>query len=864
MPVMEGKNWIFSRNDGLQNQAILYKSKTLRGKGDVLLDPNALSADGTVALTGKSFSWNGRYMAYAVSKAGSDWQEWRVRDVETGKDLDDKIEWAKFTSPSWNKKGTGFYYSRYEAPKPGEDLSGINRNQKLYFHALGTPQADDALVYERPDHPDWSFGGGVSEDGRWLLIYQHEGTERKNRIFARDLKDPKGTVKPWFDGFDASYSVMDIKGDKVVVLTDKDAPRSRLVEIDLKDPRPENWKELIPQGRGVLEDVTKVGQRWVAVWSTDAHQTISVYGADGAPQREVALPTLGSVEGLVRTDKRRRGFFTFSSYTHPRTVFRVNFETGATRAFKRPAVKFDHKAFEVTQVFYPSKDGTKIPMFVVHKKGLKLDGSNPTYLYGYGGFNISLTPGFSPSEIAWMEMGGVYAVANLRGGGEYGAEWHDAGRLNNKQNVFDDFIAAAEYLIAQGYTSKKKIAVGGGSNGGLLVGAVMTQRPDLFAAAVPEVGVLDMLRFHLFTIGKGWRSDYGSSETKEGFDTLIKYSPYHNVKDGTAYPPTMVMTGDHDDRVVPAHSFKFAAALQHAQSGDAPILARIESDAGHGAGKPMGKVLDEAADLWAFLVKTLGVTGTPPAPAVPAVALASPAQAQRLASIIAAAKATPTGRRIMKQAEALAAREGSVPLDFQPLNGDLGEFRYMERRMVLDRAMLHKDPRVAAATLLHELQHVIQHGQGLPAEALELELEAHAITLEYLAEAGLAHDGSFSRAAQKALEQGPLEYYAFLATQLPGKFFLRSAPPAEIAETLEDELDHLNERVERLQAGLDKHPNDGRLTIRLAKAKQLASWTARDLELVRDPASLAKYRAFARRVARRVKRLSERLAGAAR
>ena len=606
MPTKHGKVYVFYRNDGKQNQSVLYKSKTLYGKPEVLLDPNQLSKEGTSALAGTSFTKDGKSMAYSVSKSGSDWVEWKIKDVATGEDYPETIRWSKFSGAVWTKDGKGFYYGRYAEPKEGEALSGVNTNQKIYFHKLGTPQSQDSLVYERPDHPTWSFGPSRSEDGRYLLIYQYEGTEPKNRIFIKDLKDPKGGFRPLFDGFDASYSIVDIKGDRIVLLTDKDAPRNRLVSVSLKHPeRP--WKDIIAQDeKAVLSSAEKAGRRFVATWQTDAHEKITVHGPRGAFQREIPLPAIGTVGGLG-VDKKGKGFLQFSSYNHPRTVFRTDFTTGKLRAFKRPKVDFDPKRFTVEQVFYASKDGTKVPMFLVHKKGLKLDGTNPTYLYGYGGFNVSLTPEFSPAEVVWMEMGGVYAVANLRGGGEYGRPWHDGGRRDNKQNVFDDFIAAAEWLIAKGYTSKKRLAIGGGSNGGLLVGAAMTQRPDLFAAALPQVGVLDMLRFHLFTIGAGWKSDYGSAETKAGFDTLIKYSPLHNVRQGADYPATMVMTGDHDDRVVPAHSYKFTAALQEAQGGQAPILARIAKDAGHGGGASMSSYYDEIADMWAFLKKALGM-----------------------------------------------------------------------------------------------------------------------------------------------------------------------------------------------------------------------------------------------------------------
>ncbi len=611
-PAKIGNYWIYEKNDGLQNQDVLYKAKSAKGKAEVLLDPNALSSDGTAALSGTSFSEDGKYMAYAVSRAGSDWTVWKIRDVETGQDLPDTIEWTKFTGASWTHDGQGFYYQRFPQPKPGEEMTGRNVDAKVYYHKVGTSQDQDVLAYERPDHPEWNFGTQITEDGRFLVLYQYEGTEPKNRVWIKDLAKRGSQFRPLFDKFDAQYSVVGNDGERFYVHTTKDAPRGKLVAVDLAYRHPARWKTFIAQakGRDVLESVQREGNRFVAVWGTDAHQVLRVYGPRGGFKYEVALPGIGSVSGYSRAakDDPKNGFFTFTSYNYPSSQFRLNLDTGKTSLFWKPKIPVDPTQFEVKQVFYPSKDGTKIPMFIVHKKGLKLDGTNPTYLYGYGGFSISLNPAFSGKTVAWLERGGVYAVANLRGGGEYGEEWHDAGRLKNKQNVFDDFIAAAEYLIRSGYTSTPKLAIGGGSNGGLLVGAAMTQRPDLFGAAIPQVGVMDMLRFHLFTVGRGWKSDYGSSETKEGFETLINYSPLQNLRPGTSYPATMVMTGDHDDRVFPAHSFKFAAELQHDQAGPAPALIRVEKNAGHGAGKPLAMLAQEAADMWAFLLRALGVS----------------------------------------------------------------------------------------------------------------------------------------------------------------------------------------------------------------------------------------------------------------
>jgi prolyl oligopeptidase len=618
VPSRQGDWYIFSKNDGLQNQSVIYKTKDLSAPPEVLLDPNTLSTDGTVALSGASFSKDGKYMAYSTSSSGSDWQQWQVRDVATGKDLSDRIEWSKFSGADWKKDGSGFYYSRYDKPADlKQAFKAVNKFQKVYFHKVGTPQSQDVLVYERKDQPDWGFGASVTDDGRFLLIYQSEGTNRENRIFVRDLEDPNGKIEPFLDAFDAQYSVVGNDGETFYVWTDKDAPRNRLVAIDRKQGGdPAQWKTLIAQtaapNRDVLSSVSMVGDRFVAVWRTDAHEKLRLVSLDGRPEKEIPLPAIGALGGISGERKDKEAFYAFTSFTYPTTTYRYDFTTGTTSVFRQPKVDFDPTAFETRQVFYSSKDGTKIPMFIVHKKGIPLDGNNPTYLYGYGGFDISLEPTFSPSNVAWMEMGGVYAQPNLRGGGEYGKEWHDAGRLKNKQNVFDDFIAAAEWLIANQYTKPARLAIGGGSNGGLLVGAAMTQRPELFGAALPAVGVMDMLRFHKFTIGWAWKSDYGDPDKKEDFDVALKYSPLHNLKPGVKYPATLVTTGDHDDRVVPAHSHKFIAALQAAHAGDAPVLTRIETKAGHGAGKPTSKIIEERADQWAFLTRVLGMVESKP------------------------------------------------------------------------------------------------------------------------------------------------------------------------------------------------------------------------------------------------------------
>ncbi|MBE3108954.1 MAG: S9 family peptidase, partial [Acidobacteria bacterium] len=503
-----------------------------------------------------------------------------------------------------------FYYSRYDAPTKGDPLQAVNKNQKVFLHTVGTPQEQDALVYERPDKPDWGFGAEVTDDGRFLLIYQTEGTDNRNRIFVRDLKDPKGTIAPFLNEFDASYQVVGNDGDVFHVVTNKDAPRYRLVGISRTTPAPAAWTTLIPeaQGRDVLDSVVMSNNHFLAVWMTDAHNLLRLYDVKGRLIKEIALPTMGTVASVSGRRRHSDLYYAFTSFTYPTTVYRYDFAKGESAVIKRPVVKFDASRFETVQVFYPSKDGTKIPMFLTHRKGLVKNGQNPAYLYGYGGFNIPTMPSFSPAMAGWLEMGGVYASANLRGGGEYGQAWYDAGRLKNKQHVFDDFIAAAEFLIREQYTSTPKLAIAGGSNGGLLVGACMTQRPDLFGAVLPAVGVMDMLRYHKFTIGWAWKSDYGDPDTKEGFDTNIVYSPLHNIKPGTKYPPTLVTTADHDDRVVPAHSFKFTATLQAAQAGPAPILIRIETKAGHGAGKPTDKQIEERADVFGFLVRVLGMT----------------------------------------------------------------------------------------------------------------------------------------------------------------------------------------------------------------------------------------------------------------
>ncbi len=622
-PSKQGGKYFWSYNSGLQNQSVMYVADALGDAGRILIDPNTLKADGTVALAGTSITDDGRYMAYGIAEAGSDWNTWKVRDIASGEDLPDVINWVKFSGASWTNDASGFFYSRYDEPKSGNALVNENYYQKLYYHKLGTSQSEDLLVYQESDEAkkDWGFGGGVTEDGEYLVINVWKGTDPKNRFYVKDISPKANTTEALADGkvvklldeMDASYEYVGNDGTVFYFNTNLDATRGRVIAIDLNKPERSNWKELIPQSDATLTGVGMVGNYFFANYLRDARTEIKVFDVAGKFVRDVDLPGIGSAGGFggKRTDTET--FYAYAGFTSPNRIYRYDVASGQSSLYKQAKVAFNPDDFVTEQVFYKSKDGTKVPMFLTYKKGLEKNSSNPTLLYGYGGFNISLTPSFSITNLVWMEMGGVYASANIRGGGEYGEDWHQAGTTTNKQNVFDDFIAAGEWLIANKFTSSKKLAIRGGSNGGLLVGACITQRPDLFGAALPEVGVLDMLRFHKFTIGHAWRSDYGSadgdSSTTEQFQALLKYSPLHNIKSGTCYPPTMIMTADHDDRVVPAHSFKFAAALQAAQGKasncDDPTLIRIETRAGHGAGKPTAKVIEEAADRWAFLIRAL-------------------------------------------------------------------------------------------------------------------------------------------------------------------------------------------------------------------------------------------------------------------
>jgi prolyl oligopeptidase len=608
IPFKEGNRYFYSRNSGLQNQSVLYTVTSIDGEPKLLLDPNTLSTDGTVALSGMNVSNNGKLLAYGLSASGSDWQEWRVRDVETGKDLGDDLRWVKFSDASWAHDDSGFFYSRYDEPK-SDSLKATNYFQKVYFHKLDTPQSDDTLVYDRPDQKDWLFGAHVTEDGNYLIVSVFQGTDTKNRIYYKDLRNKDAQVVKLLDNFDAAYSFVGNRGTRFWFQTDLQASRGKIIEIDVNQPARENWKVIVPESREALQSATFVDQKFVLNYLRDAYTQVRLYDLTGKLVREVQFPGIGTAEGFGGKTTDKETFYAFTGFTTPTTIYRYDTTTGKSSVFRQPKVDFNPADFETKQVFYTSKDGTRVPMFLTYKKGLKLDGNNPTYLYGYGGFNVSLSPAFSVGNLVWMELGGVYAQPNLRGGGEYGEEWHQAGMKLKKQNVFDDFIRAGEWLIENKYTSTPKLAIGGGSNGGLLVGAAMTQRPDLFGAAVPQVGVMDMLRFQKFTIGWAWVSDYGSSDNADEFKALYAYSPLHNIKPGTSYPATMVTTADHDDRVWPGHSFKFAATLQAAQAGSAPVLIRIETKAGHGAGKPTAKVIEEIADRWAFLVKTLEMEG---------------------------------------------------------------------------------------------------------------------------------------------------------------------------------------------------------------------------------------------------------------
>ena len=607
VPFKRGGRYFYTKNDGLQNQSVLYWVPLLDEKARVLLDPNQLSEDGTVHLAGMAVSDDGRYLAYGLATAGSDWNEWRVREIDSGKDLADHLKWLKFSGASWTKDGKGFFYSRYPEPKEGAALEDLNFYNKLYYHRIGTPQQEDTLVYERPDQKKWGFDGEVSEDGDYLIVSIGKGTDDRNQLLYKRLDVFDDPIATLIDNFESEYRFLGNDGPVFYFKTTFKAPRGRIIAIDTRNAAPERWKQLVPQSESTIEAVSLVGDRFIVAYLKDAHSEVRVFHVSGEPAGGITLPGIGSAWGFYGKRTHSETFYAYSSFASPTTIYRYDIPSGESRVFRAPKVKFDPAAYETQQVFAKSKDGTQVPIFISYKKGLERNGANPTYLYGYGGFNVSITPWFSVANLAWMEMGGVYAVATLRGGGEYGEEWHDDGRLLNKQNVFDDFAAAGEWLIANRYTSTPRLAIGGGSNGGLLVGASITQRPELFGAGLAAVGVMDMLRFQKFTIGWAWVDDYGSSDDAEQFKALYAYSPLHNVKPGTHYPPLMLTTADHDDRVVPAHSFKFAAEIQAAQAGPAPVLIRIETKAGHGGGKPTAKRIDEATDRWSFLVRVLGM-----------------------------------------------------------------------------------------------------------------------------------------------------------------------------------------------------------------------------------------------------------------
>lgn len=601
-PFKRGSWYYFWKNDGLQNQSVLYRQKNLTSEAEIVIDPNTWSSDGTLALGSVSFSEDGIYVAYSVADGGSDWRTWKVMNLENGQVLLDAIRWVKFSNVSWTKDGRGFFYSRYPKPKKEDAFQSLNKNHRVFYHRVGTAQSRDVLVYERPDFPDWGFQTSVSEDGKYLIITIWRGTDDRYRILYRDLSEPFGMPIELIDHFKNEYDFLGNDGHLFYFKTDLDAPHRRVIAIDIRSPK--EWREVIPESSSALSGVSIVGNVFIARYLKDAKSQVKLFSMKGEFVREMDLPGIGTASGFggKRTDAET--FYSFESINTPSSIYRYDILTGKSELIVKPKLHFDPEDYLVKQVFYQSDDGTRIPMFLSHKKGIRLDASHPTLLYGYGGFNISLPARFSISRIAWMEMGGVYAQANLRGGGEYGNAWHKAGTKMQKQNVFDDFIAAAEWLIANDYTRPDKLAIEGRSNGGLLVGACLNQRPDLFGAALPAVGVMDMLRFQKFTAGRFWVDDYGSSDNPEEFKALYAYSPYHNIQP-QSYPAVLISTADTDDRVVPAHSFKYAARLQASHSGEAPILIRIETRSGHGAGKPTSKLIEEIADQWAFLLENL-------------------------------------------------------------------------------------------------------------------------------------------------------------------------------------------------------------------------------------------------------------------
>lgn len=603
-PFKKGNYYFFFKNDGIQNQSVLYFQKGLEGESTVLIDPNTLSTDGTIALASLEIRKDAKYAAYQLSGAGSDWADIHIMEIETGKKLEDHLKWIKFSKISWY--GDGFFYSRYEQPKEGNEFSEKNQFHKIYYHRIGTKQDTDELVYEDKEHSKYIFNATVTDDENYLILYTSETTSG-NKIAVKKLNTRNSEFVLLTDDFTSDYEFVDNKEDQFLILTNNNAPKYKLIEIDLKSPEDYHWKNIIPETEDVLEGVHSVGNKIFAKYLKDVSSKLFEFDMKGQNKKEIILPGLG-IMGEFSTNKTDSfAFFTFTNYTTPISVFKFNIYTAEVEKYRQPEIKFNTEELITKQVFYTSKDGTSIPMYITHKKDIVLDGNNPTFLYGYGGFNISILPKFDIERAVFLENGGVYAVPNIRGGGEYGKEWHKAGTQLKKQNVFDDFIAAAEYLIAEKYTSKEKLAVHGRSNGGLLIGAVMTQRPDLFKVVLPKVGVLDMLRYHKFTIGYAWATDYGTSDDEVQFNNLMSYSPLHNVKE-IEYPATLIMTGDHDDRVVPAHSFKFAAELQSKQKGKNPVLIRVDTNAGHGSGKPVSKQIEEFSDTWAFVFHHLGMS----------------------------------------------------------------------------------------------------------------------------------------------------------------------------------------------------------------------------------------------------------------
>ena len=601
-PFEQGGLFFQYRNDGLQNQDVLYVSDEVNDVGRILLDPNTLSQDGTVALTAIEVSWDGRWLAYGTSTSGSDWRTWHVRDINTGKDTEDIISWSKFSNAAWLPDNSGFFYARYSEPIEGKTYAGANYNHQVYLHSIGTPQSEDLLCYERPDHPKWGFDPLVTDDGQYLLLHVSEGTDRRNRIFFREIAAE--CFIELIPNLEASYVYIHNEGSLFYFLTDLDAERNRIICIDVNTPEKQAWRTVITEGEDVIQHVVVCHREFITLTLHNAAHQLKRYSIDGSYLGDIHLPALGAVTELHGKSHNEILYYSFTSFTAPLSIYQYNLDTHVVSPLYSPPIDFNPSDFVIKQTFVSSKDGTKVPMFLVHHQDLEYDGSHPTLLYGYGGFNIPITPNFSVDRLLWLEMGGVFALANLRGGGEFGKVWHEQGSVHHKQNVFDDFIACAEWLITENITSSSNLVIEGRSNGGLLIGACVTQRPDLFGAALPTVGVLDMLRFHKFTIGWAWTSDYGNPEDPEEFKTLYAYSPLHNLNPAS-YPPTLILTGDHDDRVLPAHSYKFASTMQAAQLGDAPILIRIQTKAGHGVGKPTEVLIQERADILAFLCRVL-------------------------------------------------------------------------------------------------------------------------------------------------------------------------------------------------------------------------------------------------------------------